>query len=273
MSKLVFIGEPKKKYDATIASIGSDQISVLFSSEVPSEEVLTTGFNVVNEHNGIPQGDYTAYKFIYRKDVEGNANEVQLSRDGSVYIPVPSGEGETELPVTPTLTLAEVIALKKKDLATSCRVSIENGVTVVINGVAEKFSYSLEGGDQTNIDDIFNTMMQTGMGQYYHADGGSCKLYLPKDIFAIYTSQKLNKLRHTTYYNQLCMILKDRYSNLEDTAANRANVMAIVYGDPEQVLDGEYLEIYNRIISDGTEVFNHMKAKFEEQFGNIDSIE
>ena len=49
--------------------------------------------------------------------------------------------------------------------------------------------------------------------------------------------------------------------------------MAIVYGDPEQVLDGEYLEIYNRIISDGTEVFNHMKAKFEEQFGNIDSIE
>lgn len=35
---------------------------------LPTDKELTSGFQVINEHNGIIQGDYSNYKYIYRKE-------------------------------------------------------------------------------------------------------------------------------------------------------------------------------------------------------------
>lgn len=261
MSKLVFKGDESHVYEASINIVGPEVISLVFVSEKPSNDLLVTGFNVINEHNGVKQGDYTAYKTIFRDHTDETILEVLLSKDGSTYVPTPITPYEPT--VYPVPTLAETIAEKKQALAQACRTSIENGVTISVNEVDEKFSYSLDGGDQTNIDDIFNTMIQTGLPQYYHCDGGPCKLYSPEDIFMLYAKQKENKLFHTTLYNQLCQILKDRYEPLEDTIENRARVSRLGYGAPEDVLDGKYLEAFNTIIADGEQLMIVLRQKLE----------
>lgn len=46
----------------------SDGRVTINSIVLPTDEELTSGFQVLNEHNGIVQGDYSAYKYIYRKE-------------------------------------------------------------------------------------------------------------------------------------------------------------------------------------------------------------
>ena len=262
MSKLVFKGQPNTVYDAVIQVIGPHQISIIFSSNMPDDETVVSGFNLVNEHNGYPQGDYTDYNYIYRKFTNETANEIQLSSDGSEYVEIPIVNPDAPPVVMPTL--AEVIAAKKADFAVSCRTSIENGVTIFIDGVSEKFSYSLDGGDQANIDDIFNMMMQTGLGQFYHCDGGSCKIYTPRQIFELYAAQKMNKTKHVTFYNQLCQILVNKYSKMEDVIENRNAVARLQYGVPEEMLYDEYLETYEAMLDQAQNSLDALRARFNQ---------
>ena len=275
MSKILFVGDSSKTYDGNISSIGQNQISVTFIGEMPEDEVVTSGFDVVNEHNGLPQGSYRSYTHIFRKDT-GYANEIWLSNDMSEYIPpvLPADPGQssgTTVVTASGLTIAEAIAIKKVDFGNVCKVAIETGVTVKINGVREHFAYSLSGGDQTNIDDIFNTMMTTGLGQFYHNDGGNCKMYTPWQVFRIYIAQKINKLKHTTYHNQLVRMVEDTYSDMENTFENRQTILRIQYGVPEETLTGEYLERYNSIMGEMNTMYETLHERVTAIVGEDDT--
>lgn len=50
---------------------------------IPTDEELARGFEIINEHNGIVQGDYSAYKYVYRKE----NTYVELTTDPSdIYV-------------------------------------------------------------------------------------------------------------------------------------------------------------------------------------------
>ena len=128
---------------------------------------------------------------------------------------------------------------KIKELSEACKKQIENGVDVEIRGNVEHFAYSIENGDQTNIDNLLSSAAQTKMAQPYHCDGGSCKMYSPEEIISIYIAQLTNKTGNTTYYNQLKLYVLNELQKAED-------VLAVKYG---QELTGAYLENYKEIIA------------------------
>ena len=79
MEKIIFSGS-EKTHSAKVSIFG--HIATLtFVDEQPTDNVLVSGFYLVNEHNLLPQRDCTAFNTIYRK-MEGS---VQLSDDGSEY--------------------------------------------------------------------------------------------------------------------------------------------------------------------------------------------
>ncbi len=142
-------------------------------------------------------------------------------------------------------TLDEIRSNKIASLSTQCHAMIENGVDVEINGVTEHFSYSIEKGDQGNIDDLFSLATATKLSQPYHADGGSCKLYTPEQITAIYVAQKTNKTVQETWFNQM----KQYILVCEDGD----EIKAIEYFQP---LTGIYLENYNAILAQAQAIIN-----------------
>lgn len=142
-------------------------------------------------------------------------------------------------------TLEEVRKKKISILSSICHNVIEHGVDVEIDGVNEHFSYSIEKGDQGNIDDIFALANATKLSQPYHADGGSCKLYTPEQITAIYVAQKINKTVQETWFNQM----KQYILVCEDID----EINEIIYGQP---LTGIYLENYNAILKQAQEILN-----------------
>ena len=128
---------------------------------------------------------------------------------------------------------------KIKELSEACKKQIEDGVDVGIRGKVEHFAYSIENGDQTNIDNLLSSAAQTKMAQPYHCDGGACKMYSPEEIMSIYIAQLTNKTGHTTYYNQLKLYVQNELQKADD-------VLTIQYG---QELTGEYLKNYTEIIA------------------------
>lgn len=259
MSKVIFVGDEQKIYDATLVPLGLNQVRVDFNgAEKPEPEIATSGFYIINEYNRKMMADYKSYTYIYRET--DRPDWLELCNDGVEYVEpdLPEIKPEPE-PAAPTL--AEVINAKRAALSASCRASIENGITLLIDGNSEHFSYSLDGGDQSNIDDIFNSMINTGLGQYYHADGGPCKYYSQLDVFNLYAGQKKNKLEHTTYYNMLMQYIMHDYGQAEDTSANRAAVNAIEYLAPELNLPADYLNTYNKIVAADDEIIDAMRGK------------
>lgn len=142
-------------------------------------------------------------------------------------------------------SLEEVRSNKIATLSSMCHDVIEYGVDVEINGETEHFSYSIEKGDQGNIDDIFSLANATKLSQPYHADGGACKLYTPEQIIAIYVAQKTNKTVQETWFNQI----KQYILVCEDVD----EIKAIEYGQP---LTGIYLENYNAILAQAQAIIN-----------------
>ena len=193
----------------------------------PSNEILLSGFEVLNENTFENQSDdyYHGYTTLYR-DIDENT--VILSNDGSVYVePEPVPEPEPYVP-----TLEEVKTSKIQSLSSTCKQMIINGVDVEIDGTVEHFSYDEE--DQVNIKELFDLAMQTKVPLYYHADGESCKLYTVEQIVNIYATNATNKMHHITYFNQLKL-----YVNALETIEE---VETVNYGDE---LTGEYLQTYN----------------------------
>lgn len=209
---------------------------------IPAEDIYTSGFRILNEHNLLDMsGDtYLSYTTLYRRT---GLNTIILSSDGSVYEDDNNNDGE-EL----VLNLDEIKANKINELSKECEQSITKGVYVIYEDVTSHYSYTLE--DQANIDDIFNLANTTGLGQPYHADGGNCRIFSADEVIRIYITQKTNKTHHTTYYNQLV-----KYVNSLNTIED---VNAVEYG---QELIGEYLSTYNQIMRQANLIINTVITK------------
>lgn len=63
-------------------SITNKRVTIT-SAVIPTDEELALGFEILNEHNGLVQGNFSAYKYVYRKET----NYVTLTTDSEdVYV-------------------------------------------------------------------------------------------------------------------------------------------------------------------------------------------
>lgn len=72
-------------YNGNVSLKGDNVVAIQFGSIAPPDSILTNGFELLNENNGIVQGFYYEYNTIYRT-YEDNELLVELSNDGSTYI-------------------------------------------------------------------------------------------------------------------------------------------------------------------------------------------
>ena len=85
MSKIVFLNNPDTVYDGKFSQIGTNQVRLTFTDEIPTKEVLMSGFNLVNEHNGRVQTKRTDYIYIYRT-YEDIPNQIELCNDNNPWV-------------------------------------------------------------------------------------------------------------------------------------------------------------------------------------------
>lgn len=231
MSKIIFLEDKVTIYEVAFNQIGEHQIRLVFENIRPSDEILLSGFNLVNEHNGYIQTVRTDYKYIYRS--YDNPLMIELCNDGIEYVePDPIIIPEPE-PYDPTYE--EVLNNKINELSLSCQRMIESGLD--INGL----HYSYTEKDQINLNDIVNTVKITGLPLGYHADGQNCTEYSAKELMNIYVQLAMNKYSQQTYFNQSREYLK----SLEKSDENKKNISSYKYGDS---LTGSYLDTYNNMV-------------------------
>lgn len=85
MSKIVFINDPNTIYDGQFSQIGNHQVRLIFTDIVPSDDILLSGFSLVNEHNGIVQTKRNDYTYIYRK-YSDNPKQIELCNDNQPWV-------------------------------------------------------------------------------------------------------------------------------------------------------------------------------------------
>lgn len=101
MSKIVFTNNPDVTYDAQFYHIGDHQIRLIFDSDIPDRDILLSGFNLVNEHNGEIQTERPTYIYIYRT-YDDVPNQIELCDDNVQWVappepePIPEPEPPTE---------------------------------------------------------------------------------------------------------------------------------------------------------------------------------
>jgi len=220
-------------YDGEV-HVKGNVIFIKFSDTLPPQSTLTNGFELLNENNGLVQGNYTAYTTIYRT-YEDNNMLIELSCDGSVYVPpvIPDPEPEPE-PYVPTYK--EILNSKINELSVACECTIVNGLE--INGV----QYSYNSKDQTNLKEVFDTVTKSGLPLGYHANNQGCNEYSAEELINIYIQLAKNKYCQQTYFNQSREYLK----SLEESDTNKEIIESYEYGTP---LTGIYLETYNNMVA------------------------
>lgn len=100
MEKIRFLND-HNVYDGKV-SVRGNVIALKFTDTLPPKNILTNGFELLNENNGIVQGNYAGYTTIYRTHEDDNMF-IELSNDGSIYTPpvIPDPVPEPE-PYVPT---------------------------------------------------------------------------------------------------------------------------------------------------------------------------
>lgn len=232
MEKIRFLYD-QNVYDGEV-SARRNVVSIKFIDALPQENILTNGFELLNENNGLVQGNYTAYTTIYRT-YEDNDMLIELSNDGSVYVAPPEPEPIPE-PEPYVPTYEEILNNKISELSSICKYTIESGLYI------NELHYSYTEEDQINLNDIVSTVKLTGLPLGYHADGQNCTEYTAEELISIYIQLAMNKYCQQTYFNQSREYLK----SLEESEENKEIVESYVYGT---TLIGTYLETYNTMVA------------------------
>ena len=230
MEKIRFLNN-QNIYDGEVLVRGN-VVSIKFSDTIPPQGTLTNGFELLNENNGFVQGNYTAYTTLYRT-YEDNML-IELSCDGSVYVPPVVIEPEEPEPYVPTYE--EVLNNKINEMSYICQYTIEAGLTI------NDLHYSYTEKDQINLNDIVSTVKLTGLPLGYHADSKNCTEYSAEELMNIYIQLAMNKYCQQTYFNQSREYLK----SLEKSDENKEIVESYTYGTS---LTGIYLETYNNMVA------------------------
>lgn len=233
MSKIVFLGNPSVTYDGDFLQIGTNQVRLIFDSEKPSDDILLSGFHLINEYNGFVQTRREDYKYIYRT-YKDNLLMIELCNDGNKYVepePIVIPEPEPYVP-----TYEEITNNKISELSSVCQQTIEYGLDI------DGLHYSYTSEDQINLNDIVSTVKLTGLPLGYHADGQNCTEYTAEELINIYVQLAMNKYCQQTYFNQSREYLK----SLEESEENREIIESYTYGTP---LKGVYLETYDSMVA------------------------
>ncbi len=230
MEKIRFLND-QNVYDGEV-SVRGNVIALKFTGTLPSTNVLTNGFELLNENNGIVQGIYTTYTTVYRTHEDDNML-IELSNDGSIYIPpvIPVSEPEPYVP-----TYNDVLDAKIMELSSACQQMIEAGLE--INGL----HYSYTEKDQINLNDIVSTVKLTGLPLGYHADNQNCTEYTAEELINIYIQLAMNKYCQQTYFNQAREYLR----SLKESDKNRKIIESYTYGTS---LTGSHLATYNTMVA------------------------
>ncbi len=146
MSQIYFLDNNELIYDVELTN-KMGIINIVFSENVPEDSTLTSGFKIINEHNGIVMGDYSDYVTIYRK----LDNIVQLSNDGGVYVEPEIPEPVTPTPYVPTEEeIAEQLQYTKDDKIIQSKYMLSEYLDVnplvskCHNGIEGKYNVSSE---------------------------------------------------------------------------------------------------------------------------------
>lgn len=216
MDKIRFIKNASNTYSVNLVKINSNVVKLTFLEvKVPK---TVGGFELINEYNNKVMGNYKDYTTVYRTYDDNNI--VELSNDGSVYVePEPAPEPEVYEP-----TLDEVKIEKINELSRICEEVICSGIDLKMGEEVKHFSYK-KTEDQSNIKELFDMAVSTGMPVYYHCDGGDCMLYSVEEMVAIYAGNALNKISNETYFNQM-------KSHIENDLDDKESVISVYYGTP-----------------------------------------
>lgn len=140
MEKIRFLND-SNVYEGSIHVHGNGNIvSIKFKDLIPTQNVLSSGFELLNENNGIVQGNYTAYTTIYRT-YEDNNMLVELSCDDSVYIPPVIATPEPYVPTQEELDFQE----RQNEI---CKIEsqiwdLKNKLTSTDYKIIKEYEYSL----------------------------------------------------------------------------------------------------------------------------------
>lgn len=94
MSKIIFNQNSSVTYDCDFLQIGKNQVRLIIEKGLPSNSIVTSGFVLVNEYNGIVQTDRSDYIYIYRTYDDGVT--VELCNDDVQYVElIESEQNET----------------------------------------------------------------------------------------------------------------------------------------------------------------------------------
>ncbi|MCI9140476.1 MAG: hypothetical protein HFI78_12470 [Lachnospiraceae bacterium] len=236
MSKIIFNKNPKTIYDCHFSQIGEHQIKLIFKTKIPKSSIYLSGCKIINEWNhALIQTDRSNYTYLYRTYEEA-PNTIELCDNN---IPYEQADMDITMKEHP-LTLDEIKKRKIAQMSLTCNEEITRGVSIHINDTLEHFSYRDE--DQTNIKEIFDLAIQTNIPMYYHSNNQGCKLYNVEQILLLYTTAAMNKLHHTTYFNQMKMYIE----SLHDPEI----INSISYGDQ---LPDQYSSTYSHAMTQARE--------------------
>lgn len=229
-------------YNCNLIFVKNNVIKIIFDNTIPSEDVILSGFSLLNEHNLDVMSDYSNYATKYKDSDEDKT--IYLST-GEIYSDSPISDETNKIPEKQlteeekeALAKAELEQAKKNKIAemnTACELAIENGISVD----DKQYSYTIQ--DQSNMLNAMNLAKETGLEVPYHANGESCSLYSYEEIASIYMQAQMNLTMNQTYFNQLKLYIE----SIVDTG-EMVNINSITWG---MELEGKYLETYNAIIA------------------------
>lgn len=247
MEKIQFL-DSERVYDVEL--VASEHImSVQFADEVPSKDILVRGFDLLNEHNFEIQGCYEDFKTIYRT-YEDDANHIELSNDGSVYV---------EPPIE-VITRDIIINIHWDDCANADQIRPEK-VNLVIkrNGKSENITISNEDGWQKIYADVPETE-EVVIVKYDEVKGyaasitGDCSVLYHHAAIPV-VDRRLNQLESSVAQNSVIVdsIASEVIPTQEDALVALAesiddiltNIIPMLLGD--ELLDVEDVDIEEEI--------------------------
>lgn len=219
MSKIAFNGEKEKVYEGDFSQIGAHQVRLMFNGDdIPGADVLLSGFNLVNEHNGYIQTRREDYTYLYRT-YEDEPNMVELCNDGAIYVPPePIPEPEPYVP-----TLEDVKEEKVAEMNATQQAVIQQGIDVTLeDGTVEHFT--LTDHDQTSLMGL-QSQVAAGVEQIpWHTsdEAEHCKFYTNADMALITAASMAYVTWHVTYFRDLRIYIR--------SLDNKESVEAVTYG-------------------------------------------
>lgn len=85
MSKISFLSNPDIIYDAEFTETGEHQVRLVFADRIPSDDILLSGFNLVNENNNHIQRECTDYTYKYR-EYPNKSKQIELCNNNVKWV-------------------------------------------------------------------------------------------------------------------------------------------------------------------------------------------